>query len=185
LDADSVTNGVTGFWRPEDGCWDPKNRNDFYFVTTASFTGRSRLWRLRFNDPANPAAGGTIDMLLDGTEGHKMLDNITVTERGEVIAQEDVGEQDHVGKVWRYNIATDTLELVAEHDPDRFAPGGSKFLTNDEESSGVIPLDSILGAGWYLMDVQAHYATDPELVEGGQLLAVHLPALRPPAKGKK
>jgi hypothetical protein len=124
-------------------------------------------------------------MLLDGTEGHKMLDNITVTDRGEIIALEDVGEQDHIGKVWRYNIAADTLELVAQHDPDRFAPGGAKFLTTDEESSGVIPMDSILGAGWYLLDVQAHYATDTELVEGGQLLALHLPALGAPVRGKK
>ena len=107
-----------------------------------------------------------------------MLDNITVTTRGEIIAQEDVGDQPHVGKVWRYNIATDTLELVAQHDPDRFAPGGSKFLTIDEESSGVIPVDSILGDGWYLLDVQAHYFTDSELVEGGQLLAMHLPSVR-------
>ncbi len=175
LDADSVTNGVTGFWRPEDGCWDPKHPSDFYFVTTASFTGKSRLWRLRFVDPANPATGGIIDMLLDGTEGHKMLDNITVTERGEIIALEDVGEQDHIGKVWRYNIAADKLELVAQHDPDRFAPGAANFLTTDEESSGVIPMDHILGSGWYLLDVQAHYATDTELVEGGQLLALHLP----------
>jgi hypothetical protein len=36
-------------------------------------------------------------------------------------------------------------------------------------------MDDILGAGWYLLDVQAHYATDAELVEGGQFLAVHLP----------
>jgi hypothetical protein len=185
LDADSVANGVTGFWRPEDGCWDPMHPNDFYFVTTASFTGTSRLWRLRFIDPADPVAGGTIDMLLDGTEGHRMLDNITVTDRGDVIAQEDVGEQDHIGKVWRYNIATDTLEMVAQHDPDRFTPGAPDFLTNDEESSGVIPMDSILGEGWYLLDVQAHYATDTELVEGGQLVALHLPPGRPPVRGKK
>jgi hypothetical protein len=175
LDALSVANGVTGFWRPEDGSWDPVHPQDFYFVTTASFTGASRLWRLRFNDPANPAAGGTINMLLDGTEGQKMLDNITVTTRGEVVAQEDVGNQAHLGKVWRYNIATDSLTMVAQHDPDRFAPGAPNSLTIDEESSGVIPMDDILGEGWYLLDVQAHYATDVELVEGGQFLALHLP----------
>jgi hypothetical protein len=175
LNAASVAAGVTGFWRPEDGSWDPMHPQDFYFVTTASFTGASRLWRLRFTDPANPAAGGTIDMLLNGTEGHKMLDNITVTRRGEVVALEDVGSQAHIGKVWRYNIATGSLTMVAQHDPDRFAPGAPNFLTIDEESSGVIPMDDILGAGWYLLDVQAHYATDVELVEGGQFLALHLP----------
>jgi len=34
---------VTSFNRPEDSAWDPNNLNDFYFVTTASFTGKSRL----------------------------------------------------------------------------------------------------------------------------------------------
>src|SRR5439155_7183029 len=68
LDADSVTAQVTNFQRPEDAAWDPSNPNDFYFVTTASFTGFSRLWRLRFTDLNDLAAGGTIDMLLDGTE---------------------------------------------------------------------------------------------------------------------
>ena len=174
LEALSVANDVTGFWRPEDGSWDPVNPHDFYFVTTASFTGASRLWRLRFNDPAKPAAGGTIDMLLNGTEGQKMLDNITITRRGEAVALEDVGNNAHLGKVWRYNIATGSLKMIAQHDPDRFAPGARHFLTIDEESSGVIPMDDILGEGWYLLDVQAHYGTDTELVEGGQFLALHL-----------
>lgn len=73
LESASVANAVTAFQRPEDGAWDPRSPRDFYFVTTASFSGKSRLWRLRFDDPANPAAGGTIDMLLDGTEGPKMM----------------------------------------------------------------------------------------------------------------
>jgi hypothetical protein len=51
------------------------------------------------------------------------------------------------------------------------APG---FLTQDEESSGIIPLDKILGQGWYLADVQAHYPIPGELVEGGQLLLIHV-----------
>ena len=68
--------------------------------------------------------------------------------------------------------------MVAQHDPDRFAPGAPHFLTNDEESSGVIPMDDILGEGWYLLDVQAHYGTDTELVGGGQFLGLHL---HPPA----
>jgi len=71
--------------------------------------------------------------------------------------------------------------MVAQHDPDRFSPGSPDFLTIDEESSGVIPMDEILGEGWFLLDVQAHYATDTELVEGGQLLAIRIPS----ARGKK
>src|SRR5262249_20829569 len=145
LDTASLANGVTGFWRPEDGSWDPIHPEDFYFVTTASFSGQSRLWRLHFDDLSNLAGGGTLSMLLDGTQGQKMMDNITANTRGEIIILEDVGENDHIGKVWRYNIPSDTLEMVAEHDPDRFAPGASDFLTNDEESSGVIPAFDILG----------------------------------------
>jgi hypothetical protein len=65
---------------------------------------------------------------------------------------------------------------VAEHDPARFTVGAPGFLTQDEESSGIIPMDDILGEGWYLLDVQAHYnAGDVELVEGGQLLGLHFP----------
>jgi hypothetical protein len=172
LESLSGTN-VTKFQRPEDGAWDPNSPNDFYFVTTASFTGKSRLWRLRFMDAANPALGGTIDMLLDGTEGPKMMDNMTVTKRGSVFLQEDVGGNIHLGKIWRYSIAQDTVEIVAQHDADRFIIGAANFLTIDEEASGMIPVDEILGAGWYLMDVQAHYSLDAELVQGGQLLLMN------------
>lgn len=172
LETLSGTN-ATKFQRPEDGAWDPSNPNDFYFVTTASFTGKSRLWRLRFVDAANPALGGTMDMLLDGTEGPKMMDNMTISKRGSVFLQEDVGGNVHLGKIWRYGIANDTLEEVAKHDANRFLPGAANFLTIDEEASGMIPMDEILGAGWYLMDVQAHYGLDAELVQGGQLLLMH------------
>ena len=173
LDALSVTNGVTTFLRPEDGCWDPKHPDDFYFVTTASFTGNSRLWRLRFKDASNPAAGGKIYMLLDGSEGPKMMDNLTIS-RGKIIIQEDPGSQPHLAKVWCYDIKHDTLTQILQHDPDRFTPAVPGFLTQDEESSGIIPMDKILGKGWFLGVVQGHYPTDPELVEGGQLVAFHV-----------
>jgi hypothetical protein len=131
---------------------------------------------LRFNDPANPAAGGTATVLIDGSDpnGPKMMDNITVNKRGTVLIQEDVGGQAHIGKIWRYSTQTGRLEIIAQHDPARFTPGKPGFLTLDEESSGIIPMDDILGEGWYLLDVQAHYsAGDAELVEGGQLLGLH------------
>jgi hypothetical protein len=142
---------------------------------TGSTVGRSRLYRLHFFDINDPTAGGVIDTLLDGTESHQMLDNIAVTKRGQVVGLEDVGNNAHIGKVWRYSIANDTLDMIAEHDPDRFLPGSSNFLTQDEESSGVIDVSDILGEGWFLLDVQAHYSITGELVEGGQLLALHYP----------
>jgi secreted PhoX family phosphatase len=179
LEAASNAAGVTRFLRPEDGAWDPSSPNDFYFVTTNAFTAPSRLWRLRFVDASHPELGGHIDMLLDGTEGQKMMDNITINGRGQVIIQEDPGNQAYVARVHRYDVATDTLTTIAQHDPNRFLLGAPSFLTQDEESSGVVDVSDILGEGWYLLDVQAHYATDAELVEGGQLMALHVPPGRP------
>jgi hypothetical protein len=183
LQAASVANGVTEFLRPEDGQWDPNNPRDFYFVTTDRFdtvktgtgttVGRSRLYRLRFNDIANPAAGGTVDLLLDGTEDHQMLDNMTIDRRGRVLLQEDPGGNPYLARVQSYNINTDQLTSIARHDPNRFTPGAPNFLTDNEEASGIIDVSDILGEGWYLQDVQAHYSIPGELVEGGQLLAMY------------
>jgi hypothetical protein len=58
-------------------------------------------------------------------------------------------------------------------------------FNQDEETSGVVDVSSILGAGNYLLVDQAHYpinaanpngfAAPEELVEGGQLLLLHIP----------
>jgi hypothetical protein len=175
LETAAGTAGVTTFQRPEDGAWDPSNPNDFYFVSTASVTTNSRLWRLRFTDVKNPELGGTIENLVDGTEGHRMFDNITIDPRGHILLLEDVGGNERLGKVWRYTIATDNLTEIAAHDPARFSTGAPGFLTNDEEASGIIDATAILGAGWFLVDVQAHYPIAGELAEGGQYLAIFDP----------
>jgi hypothetical protein len=180
--------GGTQFLRPEDGQWDPSNPDDFYFVTTDRYdqvkdgvgieVGRSRLYRLRFSDIHRPELGGTIDAVLDGTEAGNMFDNMTINRRGHILLQEDVGNQEHLGKIWQYNIATGVLTEVAQHDPERFGDIGvpaTAPYNQDEESSGIIDVSSILGEGWYLLDVQAHYSIAGELVEGGQLLALHVP----------
>ena len=188
LETLSDSKGGTQFLRPEDGQWDPGSPSDYYFVTTDRYdqvkdgvgtqVGRSRLYRLHFTDITHPELGGTVEALLDGTEAGNMFDNMTINRRGQVLLQEDVGNQQHLGKIWQYDIATDTLTLIAQHDEARFGnigvPATAPF-NQDEESSGIIDVSSILGEGWYLLDVQAHYATDAELVEGGQLLALHIP----------
>ncbi|MFH0298870.1 hypothetical protein AAFX91_16805 [Bradyrhizobium sp. 31Argb] len=176
IDAASEAAGVTSFLRPEDGAWDTLNPNRFYFVTTDAFNAPSRLWALDFNDSSNPAAGGTIKLLLNGTEGQQMFDNMTVDANGKIVLCEDVGNNAHLGKVWQYDPATDKLTQLAEHDPSRFISGSANFLTQDEESSGVIDVSHILGnAGEnvYLIDTQAHFAVGGEQVEGGQLQLIH------------
>jgi secreted PhoX family phosphatase len=175
LERRSTALGVTKFLRPEDGAWDPNNLRDFYFVTTNSFTAPSRMWRLRFNDAKQPELGGTITAVLDGTEGPKMMDNMGIDNYGHILLQEDVGNNVHLGKVWQYTIATDQVKLVATHDSSRFTTGAPNFLTLDEESSGVIDMQAILGAGMFLMTDQAHYSIPGEIYEGGQLLAFFNP----------
>ncbi len=174
LNANSNNVGVTNFLRPEDGAWDPSSPRDFYFVTTNSFTAPSRLWRLRFNDILNPELGGTITAVLNGTEGHKMFDNLGINKYGQIMLQEDVGGNIHNGKIWQYNVKSASLSLFAQHDTTRFITGAPNFLTIDEESSGVIDMQEILGPGKWMICDQAHYANaNTALVEGGQLLILH------------
>jgi hypothetical protein len=178
LEQASIAAGVARLQRVEDGAWDPRRRrrDDFYFVTTASLTTNSRLWRLRFDDVERPERGGTIEILLRGDEGHRMLDNVTIDRRGRILMDEDPGNNPRISKVWLYGIATGQLIQVAAHNPKFFdptIPGNPSFITQDEESSGIIDAGHLLGRGWFLLDVQVHKASsDPELVEGGQLLAM-------------
>ncbi|HRH50202.1 MAG TPA: DUF839 domain-containing protein [Panacibacter sp.] len=190
LNTNSVNAGVTSFSRPEDGAWDPAHPNDFYFATTDQIdqvndgigtqVGRSRLWRLRFDDVTNPALGGTIEAVLDGTEGQNMMDNLAIDKYGHITLLEDVGNSAHNGKVWQYDIATDALKMIGKHDVARFGDiniAATAPYNQDEESSGVIDVQDILGAGMYLIVDQAHSATGipTDLVENGQLFAIYNP----------
>lgn len=187
----------TNFLRPEDVSWDTQNPDRAYFVTTdgldsADPTSRtSRLWRITLNDVNDPSAGGVIELMIDGLQAGQpqMMDNITVDADGNVMIQEDVGNADRLGKVWKFNPETRALTEVSQHDPDRFLIGGVDFLTQDEESSGIVDVtylfDGVDGYDvsayrYFLLDVQAHYAnTDPALVEGGQLMLMAVPVPEP------
>jgi hypothetical protein len=119
-------------------------------------------------------SGGTVEILLRGDEGHRMLDNVTIDHLGRVLMDEDPGNDNRVAKLWLYAIDTREFIQVAAHSP-RFDPDAKKpdFITIDEESSGIIDVAHILGDGWFLVNVQSHLvSSDPELVEGGQLLAL-------------
>lgn len=197
----------TSFSRPEDGAWNPANPSQFYFVTTdrldnvsdglGTQIGQTRLWRLNFTDITNPDLGGTIDLLVDGDvvggEKVNMFDNLAVNEKtGKILLQEDVGGAPHNGKVWEYDLVTDTLKKILKHDPVRFGDrvGGvttaaTAPFSNDEETSGIIDISAIMansalnkgytGEAWYISADQAHYTSGitSSQVEGGQLFVVH------------
>jgi SprB repeat/HYR domain len=185
----SATSSTT-FSRPEDGVWNPANPAQYFFVTTDQYDqvkdgvgtqiGRSRLWRLNFTNIAQPSLGGTIDLLLDGTQAHNMFDNLTADKNGNLILQEDVGNQQHNGKMWQYKISNGNFVQINRHDPARFGDVGvpaTAPFSQDEETSGVIDVSDILGRGMFLLVDQAHYTTGipSNVVEGGQLLAMFNP----------
>jgi len=172
LDAASVAAGVTAFMRVEDGAWDPTHPNDFYFVTTASATQPSRMWRLRFSDITQPELGGVCDMMLDGTEGQIMMDNLCADANGNLLTNEDPGNNARLSRISKYYPATDAFVPLGQVKSNYFLVGQPNFLTQDEELSGVVDMSSILGAGKYLFVAQVHtnHLADSELVEGGQLI---------------
>ncbi len=177
LNSESIAAGVTNWLRPEDGAWS-KDGKSFYFVTTATSTSASRLWALEFTNPANPEAGGTVKMLLNGSEGQVMLDNMTVADDGSILLQEDPGNIAHSAKIWRYNPSTDTLVELAQHNPALFTGAGA--ITQDEESSGIVDISSYLTGvsgydttkySYFLIADQIHkaVATPTSQVEMGEL----------------
>jgi hypothetical protein len=203
----------TQFSRPEDGHWDPQNPRDFYFVTTdrlntvnntgenqsvgasgtAGQVGRSRLFRLRFDDLTNPTQGGVIDLLIDGQKSGinvNMMDNMCVGADGMLYITEDPGNSTYLGKTYAYDITTDTLVLMTKFDPARWGelavnggtPGALAPHTNDKEISGVIDVTSMFPHAdderVLLIDAQDH-STNPAVasaasVEGGQLLLMRV-----------
>lgn len=171
--------------RIEDGAWDPKQRDVFYFVTTeGGDTTRTDpaiprdgggLWRLVFEDIERPRLGGTIELLLDGTEAPYLNkpDNVAIDSRGNLLIQEDAGNNPHVSRILAYDTRTGARGVVATFDPEQFSPTGSRFVTRNEESSGIIDAAYVLGRGWFLFDAMVHApAADPAHVELGQLLAM-------------
>jgi hypothetical protein len=182
--AASVAAKITEFARPEDGHW--ADAKTFYFVTTgATIAGSaqsSRLYKLSFNEVAGVVdyGNGEVTMVKDsasltGTDGEKAqkFDNMVVADNGKIYIQEDPGNVAYIAKTWEYDPVANKWTQIMESDRSRFAPGGASFLTQDEESSGIIEITSILGRNdgkrYFLGDMQAHYPIAGEMVEGGQL----------------
>ena len=176
--------------RVEDGEWDPKNPNVFYFVTTESNKdpgatkenpsepGVSRdgggFWRLTFVDGQKPELGAKLELLLDGTEAPYLSkpDNMTVTTDGIVLLQEDPGNNAHVARIVAFRIADGKLATVAEFNKDYFAKDASKFMTIDEESSGIIDATAMVAKPgdtkkYFYFNAQVHttgaYTARPDL----------------------
>jgi hypothetical protein len=116
---------------------------------------------------------------LTGNDGApaRSFDNITVAANGDVLIQEDPGNASYIAKTWSYRPSTGVATQILESDRTRFLTAGTPgFLTQDEESSGIIDVTDVLGKNdgqrYFLGVMQAHYSITGELVEGGQLYLI-------------
>ncbi|HJY25651.1 MAG TPA: alkaline phosphatase PhoX [Actinomycetes bacterium] len=185
--AEGTARGLT-LNRIEDGVFDPRHRNDYYVLTTEGSPGvvpsepmvtrdGGGLWHVHFKDIDKPWLGGTIELLLDGSEAPFLNkpDNMGVDGQGNLLIQEDPGNNAQLARIVAYDIDTGKRGVLTEFDPALFRKGGAGFLTEDEESSGIIDASAVLGKGWFLFDAQVHKASpDPAKVEPGQLLAMRV-----------
>jgi hypothetical protein len=166
--------------RVEDGHWDPSNPNVFYFLTTESnkdpiatapnpatptvSRDGGALWRLTFKDSQNPAAGAELELLLNGGESLYLAkpDNLTVTEDGKyLLIQEDPGNNAALARIVAYRVSDGKMAVVAQFDANKFMKGGSEFMTEDEESSGIIDATKLLAKpgdtnSYFFFNAQVH-----------------------------
>ena len=188
----------TEMTRVEDGEWDPKNPNVFYFLTTESnkdpmatkanpaeptfSRDGGALWRLIFVDGQKPELGAKLELLLDGSEAPYLSkpDNLAVTENGIIIIQEDPGNNGHLSRMVAFRTSDSKLAVIAEFNKEHFVTGAEKFMTIDEESSGVIDATNLLAKPgdkntYFFFNAQVH-------TNGGAVARPDLPSKSKPRK---
>ena len=143
--------------------------------------GTSRGPSTTVEDVEHPELGGTLTLLLDGSEAPYLNkpDNTTFDSRGHLLIQEDPGNNSHVARIVAYDVDSGRIGVLARFDPARFAPGGARFITQDEESSGIVEAREQLGKDVFVFDAQVHApAADPAAVEKGQLMVMRVRSWR-------
>jgi hypothetical protein len=156
-----------------------------------------RIWKLTLG--SNPLEA-TLDILPGANfdalgyrnpDAVHQPDNIETTTEGLYI-QEDTGTHNSQSatfptatnaRVWRYDLATAGLSVIAE--VNQAVPGAPALNRATWESSGIVDASSIFGPGAFLLDVQAHQwdmdagtGNDAPAVpkrENGQLLLLRAP----------
>ncbi len=192
LEAASDAVGAMVFARPEDGAFNPRDRREYFFVTTGGAAGANslgRLYSLKLN-PSNPTRNATLrveynadQIIAQGGDIAISPDNIDVGSEYLMINEDGTADSRPVmaakgrdGSVWRFTlnagrgVDVSSATRVAELDPpgrDGVAVGAGVW-----ETSGIIDTARIFGRGTWLSDVQAHPPTAapaPNTVEDGQL----------------
>jgi Bacterial protein of unknown function (DUF839) len=195
----SNENNVFQFVRLEDIDYDRTNNRIAYIADTGATrvvpdpaTGRMRrppgagqadngsIFRFKF-DKKNPRKVVSFSLLVDADPGGSspgvmhQPDNLGINEASLMI-QEDSGPPNPNSRIWRYDLGTGSLSVVAH------------VNESDWESSGIVDASEWFGPGAWLLDVQGHGSDDwvdhevpaagrPWFLrqEAGQLLLMRLP----------
>jgi hypothetical protein len=197
LEAASDAVGAMTFVRPEDGAFNPNNRNEVIFDTTGSSSGADdgvnelgRLYSLRLH-PGNPlkparlsivynadtivAAGGDIAISPDNLDLSRR--QLMINEDGTTESRAVMAAKGRDGSIWRFDldkrpvhavgVDAATATRVAQLDP----PGrdGLPVGPGVWETSGIIDASSLFGSDTWISDVQAH---PPTTAPGGPTVTV-------------
>ena len=181
------------FARPEDGNFNPRNDRNFIFCTTGGAKGANelgRIYSMRLNKN-RPDGHALLTLVVNadaviaaGGDTALSPDNLTVND-DYLMVQEDGTTESRIamtnkgrdGSIWRFDL-TGTLGfngLSALRVVELDTPGrdGVPVGAGVWETSGIIPGDSVFGAGSFLFNVQAHKPTAVPMantVEDGQVL---------------
>jgi uncharacterized protein DUF839 len=194
--ASDAANAMT-FIRPEDGAFNPNDRNEFFYVTTGSSSGPAegvnelgRLYSLRLH-PGNPLKPATLTIVYNadlvvagGGDTALSPDNIDASSRYLMINEDGTTESRAVmaakgrdGSIWRFDLVKgptgavgvdgSSATRVVELDP----PGrdGVPVGPGVWETSGIIDASALFGGEAWLSDVQAH---PPTTAPGGATVTV-------------
>ncbi len=187
LEAAADAIGAFGFIRTEDGAFDKRNPNRYYFVTTGGSTGNQlgRAYQLDLNQ-TNVTGLATLSIIYNADQiiaagGDTALspDNIDTNDRYLMIQEDGTAQtrpimasKNRDGSIWRFDLNNNyAASRVVELDP----PGrdGIPVAPGVWETSGIIDASEFYGGNSWLTVVQAHPPTAvPVLnsVEDGQLL---------------
>jgi Bacterial protein of unknown function (DUF839) len=183
------------FDRIEDGTYDRDQRGTFYFATTGDPSAKrnrfGRIYKLNF-DPQDPVGGKapTLEIFAQGdsAKGFVSPDNMDIGPGRKMVINEDFNlNMSRPPAVWMLDLETKGLRKLAEINVEA-VPATSRpiGLKSQWETSGVIDASNALGAGSWLLNVQAHSVNDSaaralqgvpagqSLVQGGQLLLLRL-----------
>jgi hypothetical protein len=147
---------------------------------TVGQADNGRIFRFEF-DKKNPRKVDSFSILVNADPGGTspavmhQPDNLGTTEQSLMI-QEDAGPPNPNSRIWRYDLSTETMTVVAH------------VNESDWESSGIVDASEWFGPGAWLLDVQGHGDDDwvdhevpvagrPWFLrqESGQLLLMRLP----------